>query len=150
MLSELRRLAPVSNMIDTLRVNRAPLFYFPLFPPGQNRWLWLSSHYCHRKKTEVMSTQMVPFTPFAWDQVQHIDDHGINIKYVGKYISVENVFLGSSYSLRWCDDSTHTHLVLVVQELFRGKLVWATNRWNTELVLGSCCSGFFSEQELCI
>lgn len=31
MLSELRRLAPVSNVIVTLRINRASLFYFSLF-----------------------------------------------------------------------------------------------------------------------
>lgn len=39
-----------------------------------------------------MFNQMVPFMPFTWDQLQHIDDHGVNIKYAGKYISVENVY----------------------------------------------------------
>lgn len=39
-----------------------------------------------------MFTQMFPFMPCVWDQVPHIDDHGIKIKDVGKYINVEKIF----------------------------------------------------------
>lgn len=92
---------------------------------------------------------MVPFMPFAWDQVQHIDDHGINIKYVGKYISVENVFQGAAILLG--DVMTvHTHLVLVVQELFRENWSGLPTGGTLSWYLVRVVQAFFPEQELCI
>lgn len=45
-------------------------------------------------------------------------------------------------------------LVLAMPELFRRKLVWATNSWGIEFLLGFFCLCFFlckhsSMQELC-